>query len=571
MSGTVKSGLTAAINEAYARSQDALALFRAMVTQVGFILSLATERLMRGGNQSGKSTICAVEVASAALGEPITGPDGKKLPFKYPTNRPLMIWVIGLGEDHIGDTLYRLLFQPGAFDVIRDRHTGKMRAWNPNDPDDKARESEKEPAPALIPERYAPDSAFAWKDKKAKVFTRWTHPGTGTVIRAFTAKGDVKQGDPVDLVWVDEDIVDPEDINEYRARLSKRKGRLIWSSWPRIANPALLEMKTRADEQRNRERPDCQEWCLKFTANPFMDADEKRKRLAEWGPEVSRARDQGEFVLDTVLMYPEWNVEKHCTPPSADIDWDPVDRALIASRFVPPRDWTRRLFLDPGHGTTSVLFFATTPPELGNYVVLYDMLYLHQCTPEECARQVRPRAAGFRFYSFTIDYRYGRQHHPGNARPGGDPKTVREIYAEAFKAQGLQSETTGNTFQWSSDDVAAGLTAFRSWLIPRTNGRPRLRVVKHQCPEFLREIQLYRKHLTKDNAEDRPATGQDDHAMDCARYGAMDGCDYVAVRDDGLSGVDPGPHYRAWQAYSTELNPQQPAIQSCSFGPGRAA
>ena len=192
------------------------------------------------------------------------------------------------------------------------------------------------------------------------------------------------------------------------------------------------------------------------------------------------------------------------------------------------RDWTRRLFLDPGHGTTALMFLATTPRELGDYVVMYDELYLHQCTPDQCAALAEPKIKGFRFYSFTIDYRYGRQHHVGN-----DGLTVRDIYADAFKARGLSSVTTGHTFQFSNDDVPAGLTAFRGWLIPRSNGRPRLRVIKHQCPNFVTEIQLYRKQLVKDEASDKPASGQKDHLMDDARYAALDGCAYVAVPDDG--------------------------------------
>jgi hypothetical protein len=564
MSGARKQNLAATIAEFRERAKDAIALFRALATQVGFIISLASERLMRGGNRSGKSTICAVEVASAALRRPIVGPDGKALPFKYPTDRPLMIWCIGLGEDHIGSTIYRLLFEPGAFRVITDETTGQERAWNPNDPHDAAREADARPAPPLIPERYVKD--IAWTDKKAKVFTR-VELTNGTVICAYTSKGDVKQGDPVDLIWVDEDIVNPDDIDEYRARLSDRKGRLIWSSWPRIANPALLAMSNMADEQRNLPNPDVASWCLVFSDNPYIDANEKRKRIAAWGPLVARARDRGEFVLDTILMYPEWSEQRNCTPPQAGLEWDDVDKILAANKFVPPRDWTRRLFLDPGHGTTAVMFLATTPRELGNYVVMFNELYLHQCTPEQCAEFVKPIVAGWRYYSFTIDYRFGRQH-----QVGSDGVTVRDLYAEAFKKFNIESATTGHTFKFSNDDVPAGLTAFRSWLIPQSNGRPKFRVVKHQCPNFVGEIQLYRKLLVKDEASDKPAGGQKDHLMDDARYAALDGCEYVAVPDDGLSGLDPGAHYRGWLAYSQNpLHPQQPANPSWSFGPGRAA
>lgn len=566
MSGGVKANLHAAMAELKARSEDALSLFRAMPSQVDFIKSRAAERLMRGGNRSGKSTICAVETASAAMRRPIIGPDGVALPFHYPTDKPLMIWVIGLGEDHIGDTLYRLLFEPGLFSIIEDLETGKMRAYNPSDPADAARESEKKPAPPLIPARYIADTA--WKDKKAKVFSR-VELTNGNVVRAFTSKGDVKQGDPVDLVWIDEDIEDPNDINEYLARISDRKGRLIWSSWPRIANPALYSMSKRADEQRNSPDPDVASWRLTFSANPFIDAKTKKQRIDAWGPEESRARDQGEFVLDTILMYPEFDILRHCSPPHAQEQWDKIDEELAKNQFIPPRDWTRRLILDPGHGTTALMFLATTPPELGDYVVMYDELYLHQCTPEGCAKRAKAVIAGYRFHSYMIDYRYGHQHHVG-AAIGQQARTVRECYADAFAAEGLTSQTTGSSFLFSSDDVPAGITAFRSWLVPRANGRSRFRVIKHKCPEFLNEIQLYRKLLVKTEASDKPAGGQKDHQMDCGRYAALDGCPYVAVPDDGLGGIDPGPHWKAWQQFNA-MGQRPTPNQSSSFGPGRAA
>src|SRR6187455_363086 len=104
-------------------------------------------------HNSGKSMSSFAETASAATTQPIIGWDGYPLPQKYPTNRPLLIWVVGYDERHIGGTIYRMLFKPGAFRIIQDRTTGEWRAWKPWELADKLREEETRPAPPLIPPR----------------------------------------------------------------------------------------------------------------------------------------------------------------------------------------------------------------------------------------------------------------------------------------------------------------------------------------------------------------------------------------------------------------------------------
>ena len=76
------------------RGSEGLRLYRPMPSQLDFHASMASERIVRGGNRSGKSMSAFAETASAATGIPISGPDGNPLPYKYPTNYPLMIWLI---------------------------------------------------------------------------------------------------------------------------------------------------------------------------------------------------------------------------------------------------------------------------------------------------------------------------------------------------------------------------------------------------------------------------------------------------------------------------------------------
>ena len=178
------------------RSREGLKIFRPLDYQLPIFTSRASEMLVRGGNRSGKTICTAAEISSAATGIPITGPDGNLLPLKYPTDRPLLIWLIGYGETHIGDTFYRMLFKRNPeFKMIKDLQSGQWRAYRPWKPEDKARVEDARMAPPFIPRRLVDPKGWAWKDKAKRHFTicRMTN---GTEIHAFTSKGEPKMGDP---------------------------------------------------------------------------------------------------------------------------------------------------------------------------------------------------------------------------------------------------------------------------------------------------------------------------------------------------------------------------------------
>jgi hypothetical protein len=116
LSGDLKTHMANVAAERSRRQKEALRLYQPMDKQAVFHDSLASERIVRGGNRSGKSMSAFAETASAATGIPIIGPDGSPLPFKYPTNRPMLIWVIGYDQRHLQDAISarRFSHNPGS-------------------------------------------------------------------------------------------------------------------------------------------------------------------------------------------------------------------------------------------------------------------------------------------------------------------------------------------------------------------------------------------------------------------------------------------------------------------------
>lgn len=491
---------------------EALRVYRPMPSQMPFHLSLASERILRGGVRSGKTTAAAAEVASAATGMPLIGCDGTPIKHKYATNRPLLIWCIGYDWEHIGSPIHRLLFEQGVFKIVPDPVTGEWRRWNPTETN--LRHLVR-PAPPLIPKRMIDPKGWAFENKGRRSF-HVCRLKNGTEIRGYASRGEAKQGDAVDLIWIDEDIEYPQHVQEWQSRLADNKGRLIWSALPHSVNDALRTMSRAAGFARGTPHPDVEEWRLRFSDNPFIDAGEKRKMLDRWnreGPHVARVRDDGEFMTDSILMYPNFQRGLHGVredqPERADDD-SKLDAALRQRGGEPPADWTRYLVLDPGHSKPAVLFAAVPPPdEFGEHVVCYDEVYVQRDDAYETARRVREKGGRYAFEAFLIDGKAGHQ------TPMGFSKRVVQQYQDAFQHEGLYSRLTGAAFIYGSTNVAAGQGLIREWLHIRSDGTPRLKVVVSRCPALCDQFETFKK---RDELSDEPAPKQKDDLMACLRY-----------------------------------------------------
>ena len=460
-------------------------------------------------HNSGKSLAAFIETARAATGRDPYG--------KYPTDRPLRIWIICYEEGQIGRTAYRLLFKPGAFKIIRDLQTGHWRSWRPWDRWDAAREHETQPAPPLIPPRMAPETAFGWKDKARRIFNICRlvfppgHPMDGTELHAFPSGGEPPMGDPVDVIHIDEDLKYARHIPEFEARLSDNRGRLFWSVFPYTANDALVRMSKRAEEQNDLEFPDVEEFRLTFSDNPFIDPDEKRKRLSGWTEVERLARDLGEFLLDAVRMYPRFHVDIHGIPRKTETG--KLEAALELKQI--PAHWTRYMSVDPGTVVTAVLFAAVPPPEeFGDAVVCYDELYLKRADAVVFAEAVAKKVEGQQFRAFIID------DHGSRSQEAGSGLSVRHQYTDELRKRDIRSETTGNGFYKGSDDWAGRAMEVRRWLQADQYGHTRFRLMRDALPNMVSEFAQYQMRIVRGGEEptsERPVPGHD-HLMNALEY-----------------------------------------------------
>lgn len=475
------------------RRLESLRLYEPMPTQEEFHRCLASERVVLGGNRGGKTLAVSIEAARAATGQDPYG--------KYPKEDGNLV-VVGRNWPHIGMVIYRSLFRPGAFKIIRDEHTGQWRSYRPGL--DEHRRAQCKPAPPLIPPRLIKDLSWVLKNahylQRAELLNGWT-------IYCFSSEGEPPQGFQADLCWIDEDVGNEAWIGEMQARLADRKGRFVWSAMPHSKNDALLGLCERADKaaEDGVANPIIRKFSLRFLDNPHIDQEEKQKNLERWsalGQDELRMRAEGEFTTESTLMYPTFNPSVH------------VMRKDQLPDGVVPDDWTRYVAIDPGHAVMASLFGAVPPDE--RFLLIYDELYIRNCNALIWGEQFAEKVKDSVIHAAIMDM------HGGLLRDLGSGRLPHELYSEELKKRKIRFTLTGHQFIPGSDDIPARTALVRQMLHIRGDGSTKLRVLEGACPNLLRELKRYRKKTTSVNGvvyvTDAPQTRGEVHAAQTLEY-----------------------------------------------------
>jgi len=523
-------------------NNDALELFRPTKYQEPVAMTKASECLVQGGTRSGKSTIVAAMVAAYARNKPIIFADGTKhdIREKAWASRSTTVWLIGLQLNHIGQTLYRLLRKPGAFDCVRDPLTGNLRAWQPGvvPGDDQIGPEGREPAPAFIPDEDVVQET--WESKSEHKLTSMTLRN-GTVIYAYASTAEVKRGDPVNLIWIDEEIRFSDHYAEWQSRLSDRKGRLFWTSWPDLQTEALLRLHDRANTQASeiargkRKTADVARFVFVGSNSPFIDSEELRKRAEGWSEAERLARDFGEFPVGTILAYPEFSEERHV------VDYgegnplnDRITAVMDELNGGVPDNWPVDLILDPGTTSPAVLWCAIPTPDYWDggvpYYVVYREMNVARIDAQDMAVRIRAIEPDRTYSRFIIDKKAGAQ------TPMGFAWKVAEQYSQKFKAVGVRNLTTGFEFLPGEHVWAVRTLKLRAWMRGRQDcPRPQLRIYARNCPILIQQMKSVRKTIRRSEVQDKIADGQVHDVLDTLEYWAGSDPTFRVVTTKGTS------------------------------------
>lgn len=486
-----------ALLELQRRQYDALSCFRPVrhedpeQSQEEYFRCRATQKLISGGNQSGKTTVTCVRDAAFLLDREVTFHDGTKIHARKPIHRgkPVLMWVVGLQLNHIGQTIYPKLFLPGAFKLIRDPKTKQMRAWNPLLEYDAAYAEKAVPAPPLIPESEICENGIAWTYKAEHQFST-VNLRNGSRLCAYASTSDVKQGDQVHRIHVDEAIENPNHYNEWLQRIAPVQGEIDWSTWPTIdPNNALIALWDLCARDKGRPKPRGVMFRFPQINNPYLPKETRDEILStgQMDEEEAQARSEGLFVMDKRRMYPKFSKRTHSLFAFDAADDDAIAIECRRDGQVPP-GWTRYLALDPGTSHPAVLFGAVPPPKIGHGIVIYDELYPGRMDADDLAKLIAAKVGGQFFEAFIID------DHAARKTPEGVGFTIGENYSRAFRQRHLSCRRTGARFIKGSDDVMGRIGMVQAMLnMEDGEERPLLRIWAERCPNLVNQLQNYRK------------------------------------------------------------------------------
>jgi len=521
------------------RAREGVRVYTPYEQQEPIHSSTAIELLVSGGKRSGKSVSVAMEFASRVTGIPIKDSTGKVFKPRWPIaneNYPRIYWVIGYDLNHIGQTIHRLLFQPGMggqFRCIRDEKTGLWRAFNRADKSDAARIGESDLTEPLIPHRMIVEDSWEWEDKRGNKF-KSVQLTNGAKIYAYPSTSpQPKMGDAVSGIWIDEDVAFSEHVKEWQDRLTDENGWLLWSVWPHMKNPALISLIERAELCSIQENPRIQRVQLIMSKNPFISQENKEASLERMGSEEEIARrDRGEVNMDAYSMY-TFDNHVHCLRRKNDAHiYEPArSNAYLKLRSIYellgelPNDWTRYLIMDPSHTRTGIQSWAIPPHEIdgvfvGNVMICEWELVCKRMTAEAIAQAISNRRGSKHYECHIIDNRAGRQTHAGR-----DTNT-RMHFSMAFRGAGLVSRQTSYDFMPGCDVPTTRYRAVRNLMEPVAGvGIPSLMIIDDKCPETKREFTKYMKKrdsrvVDSDAVLDEPANPRLYDLMACTEYAA---------------------------------------------------
>lgn len=479
-------------------------------------------------HNSGKSTICSAVTSSIIRNKPLTMRDGTKINLKKElwNNDPLKVWIIGYDWNHIAANCYRFLFRSNMFKIIRDKKTGQWRAYDPGKDDERLA---KPSSPFIrMSDVKGGMNGIAWEDKKMGAIKAF-ETNDGSRIEFYASTGARPQGSAVHLIWIDERIDDPQFFSELHARLWDYKGKILWSSWPDVQPvQSLIDLEQRATEQLGTDNPRAYAVKLKGSENPYIVSAMRDYSLSTMDEDMRKARDEGVLNMERWKTYSLFSpyIHRVLKPASTPEEAAKVDDNLakvVREKNQIPEDWTRYLVLDPGHQNAAVLFVAVPPPKLGDFIVPYDELYIHNKDAKYLAEMVAEKTKGQYFEDFIIDAHAARQ------TPMGFDRRIGENYEREFERCKLACRRRGSRFSYGSDNVEGRILRLQSSMNIRADGTTRLRIMVDRCPELVKQLQQYKWGVDpKGNPTDRPALHQKiDVAVSCEYFVSRDDCVWV--------------------------------------------
>lgn len=466
-----------------------------------FVYSTKRERLLDGGNRSGKSWTQAVDFLLQARGlHPAIQWPPNPLPPRWSGGNWVGWWgcpkyeLFGAG---VWRHFKRLLLYPG--ESVKTLPTRNIRAigWNKRNPE-------------------VPDYLQV---------VRYDGGLSDIYILSYDSATDAWSSAAIDAGAMDEEA--PEDkVEEVGLRIVDRGGRIAYSATALINLDYEIELRNRAEAG----DPDVYHGRLSMRDNPAIPPAELRALENKYknDPDTLKVRVDGFPQAEEGKIYP-------------DSLWSPPGCQRVVKPFPIPHDWTKYRIIDHGVHTVACIFIAVAPGR--KKIAVYREYY---------GFDVEPPVLGNALAILALSDRDGgeRAYHrrwidPATLGSGQETGTRlidlwnRAGYCSKCKATDCNAwgrcekcggeRVTIDVTPAPDNRVEPGIESVKDLLRERCEDGTPLLVVFDTCPNLLRERRNYGRHKAREKGDEGKLAPvkREDHGLDCFRYGVAGGLDWV--------------------------------------------
>jgi hypothetical protein len=578
--------LAAAIVRSMTRDKEILSVYRpGNPNQDRIHRSPASTLVIGGGNRSGKSVCGFTEFVSRVTGEPIFGLDNKPIPsrfYKAKEGDITRYWLVGYNLDHIGQTFYRMLFEPGmggTFTVIYDPNEGRYVKWNENIPYHRENIDRRELSEPLIPSRLIREDSWTWNPYgggQAKKCWSSVELTNGAILYAFpSTTPQPKQGDPIHGLLIDEDVATGGHVSEYLARLGDHSGWAIWPAWPHDENHVLSSLIDGCKLAMEKNDPRFEYILLTTLDNPFFTdkaiqlAMDRMRMVGD--EEMVESRIFGIQGHETRKMY-DFHLKRHgisghlatrTVPDLPTTSRRGVLQDIYRRNGKFPDTWTRYLSVDPSTQRAAVVFGVVPPSEVNGVkmpptLIIEHELIQRRSTPKGLALATREIVGTRNYEAFIMDKNFGRQRHWA-----AEGVATVEVLASEFRQLGLRSRSTNEWFVMGCNKPQDRYSAVRE-LLYADEECPALYVLIDTTPETQKEFDRYYKKQT----EFKGMTVVEDEPENPRKFDCMAALEYLTHHFWTMMQV--GRHFINPSAYGQDNTMAQVALAIASHDEHKA-
>jgi hypothetical protein len=356
----------------------------------------------------------------------------------------------------------------------------------------------------LAPWEIDGDPTYAVRGRD--IVTEWRHiNGSRLVYKTYKSGPAAFDAEEVKSIHLDEDPcrVTPSGeaiYNDCCSRILTCDGKLWITATPILGKNWMYDrifLYNRNNRPDNSADPDIQRWTVSLDDNRVLSQEQKNKQLGRMAADEKKRRYYGAFDTLTGAVFKEWREDLSV----------PSQHNKIGMKEFPliPASWRRIEAIDLGYEDYFCDLFVAMHD---GAMWFYDEYYQNQTLMKDHAAEILSRRTDMSLFTDVLNN-----------------VGLEDCICDHDRQERAELDAAGvwnSPAQKGPGSVALSIQILNRKMMPRADGRPSF-YVSPDCPHLIQQLGsiVYKEVRPGRDQKEEIAPGQEDHAVDPARYAGM--------------------------------------------------